>query len=699
MSTPLPRARSACLPRLPRLGSLVLLALVASGLLAARERPLPRLVFVSREMVPGSPLVLGVGPAGRTVVTAGSLVVREPNGVSHPLLPREVFLDVADPAVSYDGRTIAFAAVAHRDSSWRLWLCNSEGRQLRPLTRTDRVLDLASRYRADAARFVRYDDFDPCWLPDGRIVFASTRHPWAAQQGPPVSNLWTVQADGTGLMRITSERDGGEEPSVDPTNGRLVYARWFFNRYLASANGVTQDRALAMPADTVDLWHALSSDLDGDHLRLAGGDARERRGQMAYQPVVFVDTSLVGVIPEQSNLMRATRLGLQRFRGGFAAAQPLFGYGAAAGWSACSPCVLPDGRMVFSMDEHGTGNFALYACEADGSRLVGVVDEPGRMELDAAVLGPRRMPPPPLYSSTNPFTPDPLPPSTLEQIVQDSRTARFDCLNVFANAPVDAPFPDAPRPQRDVRIRFLVALSRPARAGGDTLVRVSEVPLSPQGAVHVDAVPAEVPTFEQLVDSKGRVLRSVSGPAHVAGFNFTRPGAGTKCVGCHTGHSAIRVPDSAAEGEWTNLSPASRVTASSVIAASDGPQGAVDRRTLGDPTQHAWVAEASTGQWLRLQWETPVDTRAVVLYALRASAKDGGLIRVRRSELALFLQGRQVGKVPIQQEWRPEGTRVAFPTTRIDALEIRPIVVEGRFRKRPAAALAEIETIARLSWE
>lgn len=684
---------------LRRLGALVLLALVAGGLLAARERPLPRLVFVSRDAVPGSLLVPGVGPAGRTVVTAGSLVVREPNGLSHPLLARGTFLDVADPAVSYDGRTIAFAAVTHRDSSWRLWLCNSEGRQLRPLTRTDRSLDMPARYGAAAARFARYDDFDPCWLPDGRIVFASTRHPWIAQQGPLVSNVWVVNADGTGLARITSERDGGEEPAVDPTNGRLLYARWFFSRYLASATGITEDRSQALPADTVDLWHAVTSDLDGDHLRLAGGDARERRGQMAYQPVVLPDTTLLGVVPERSNMTRATRLGLQRFRGGFAQARPLFGFGAAFGWSACSPCALPDGRLVFSMDEHGTGNFGLFVCEADGSRPVPVVDEAGRLELDAAVLGPRRLPPPVLYAAGAEAVPDLLPPATRKQIEKDSRTARFDCLNVFANAPVDAPFPDAPPPQRDVRIRFFAALSRPARAGGDTLLFLSEVPLTPQGAVHEEAVPTDVPIFEQLVDSKGRVLRSSSGPAHVAGFSFTRPGAGTKCVGCHVGHSAIPVPESAGEGEWSNLAPAAKVTASSVIAASDGPRGAVDRRTLGDPTQHAWIADAGPQQWLRLEWESAMDTRSVVLYALKTSGKDGGLIRVRRSELALFLQGREVGRVPIREEWRPGGTRVSFPITRIDALEVRPLVVDGRFRKRPAVALAEIETIARLAWE
>lgn len=684
---------------LTRLAALALLLVVALGALAARQRPVPRLVFVSREMVPGSLLVPGVGPAGRTVVTAGNLVVREPDGASHPLFAKTGFVDVADPAVSYDGRTIAFAAVTHRDSSWRLWLCNSEGRQLRPLTRSDGALDLRSLYGADASRFERYDDFDPCWLPDGRLVFASTRHPWSSQQGPRVSNLWAVNSDGTGLMRLTSERDGGEEPSIDPTNGRLVYARWFFNRYLATATGVTEDRALALPADTVDLWHAISADPDGDHLRLAGGDARERRGQMAYQPAVFADTTLLGVIPERSNLTRATRLGLQRFRGGFNKAEPLYGFGAPTGWSACSPCVLPDGRMVFSMDQHGTGNFALYVSEGDGSRLEALVDEPGRMELDAALLIARPLPPMRSYSPLNPFAADSFPRLTREQLTSDSRTARFDCLNVFANAPVDAPFPDAPPPQRDARIRFFAALSRPTRAGGDTLVFVHEAPLSPQGAVHVDAVPAEVPTFEQLVDSKGRVLKSASGPAHVAGFNFTRPGAGTKCVGCHTGHSAMKVADSAAEGEWTNLAPSARVTASSVVASSDGPRGAVDRRTVGDPTQHAWLADTSAGQWLRLEWDSALDTRAVVLYALRASAKEGGPYRVRRSELALFLHGKEVGRVPIAAEWRPEGTRVSFPITRIDALEVRPLVAEGRFHKRPTVALAEIETIARLAWE
>lgn len=367
------------------------LALFAS--LGSRARDLlPPIVFVQRHGVAGSPIVPGVGPAGRTVATGGQLIVREADGRTHLLVPEGLFYDVADPAVSYDGRSVAFAAVTSRDSAWRIWRCDAGGRGLASVTRSDRALDL-SVWGELAGRLERYDDFDPCWLPDGRLVFASTRYPFPSQQGNvPASNLWVVGADGTGLSRITAERMGGEEPSVDPTTGRLLYARWFFNRFRAANNaaGPVAGFEGAMRADTVDLWHAGSIEFDGDHLRLAGGDARSRPGQMGYQPIVLRDSTFIGVRAECGNLTRAGRLGLQAFPRRFATARPLFGLGAATGWSACSPVALPDGRILFSMDEHGTGNFDLFVCEATGANLRQVTQEPSSLELDAAVLAPGR---------------------------------------------------------------------------------------------------------------------------------------------------------------------------------------------------------------------------------------------------------------------------------------------------------------------
>jgi hypothetical protein len=693
------RARLSVAAFAPILAAFALLTVTAG-----RDRgAVPALVFVARQGVAGSMLVPGVGPGGRTRVTGGRLMVRAVDGSVRSLLPDAAFFDVSDPAVSYDGRWIAFAGVTKRDSAWRIWTCDASGGRLAAVTHSDRAIDLAALYGAAASgRFVRYDDFDPCWLPDGRIVFASTRFPMPAQQGSGVaSNLWTVHADGSDLRRITAEHDGGEEPSIDPTSGRIVYARWFFNRHRAGVNagGIASGFAEEMPSDTANLWLAGSIEHDGDHLRLAGGDPRTRAGEMAYQPVVLADTTFVGVRAEEPTLLGAGRLGIQVVPHSLGDARPLAGFGSPRGWSACSPAALPDGRIVFSMDEDGTGQFDLYVADAARTRITRLTGESGLMSLDAAVLAPRPIPPVPPYGMGWPTPADPLPHLTLDAILGDERTVRFDCLNVYANGPVDSPIPNAIPIRRDARIRFFAAVPRPGLEGGDSLVMVGESPVSPQGRVAVDRTPADVPLFEQLVDGSGQVLRSAHGPAHVAGYNYTRPGAGTKCVGCHVGHSAIPVPPSGAQAEYTNISPGARVFASSELAGTAGAAAIADRRTRGDIEQVAWLADSPSGQWIRLEWESVVEGEAVTLYAVRGRSRMGGPVRIRRGELVLFRGTREVRRIAVDRALSPEGTRVALGNVVFDALEFRPLSGSGKIHGRPVTGLAEIETIARLAWE
>ena len=684
------------------------LAVLIAGTLGSALAPLrigrataaPPIVFVSRSLIPDAPgAVPGVGPLHRTVAVGGRLMVRGINGRIKPLLSRGAFYDVSDPAVSYDGRRIAFAATVARDSAWRIWTVGADGRGLAPVTRTDRALDVA-RFGVNSERFARYDDFDPVWLADGRIVFATTRYPQIAEAGVPASNLFVVRADGTRLLRITSERNGAEEPTVDPRSGLVVYARWWTSRFLASEqspSGITTDRASAIAADPVNLWQAIAISSDGDFPRLAGGFALDRSRSMAYQPLVLDDGTLVGVTAEHPGLFPETgHLTLHAFPNGFEAPVPVATDRTRARIvTACAPASIGGRRIVMSSDIRTRGDLGLWVASLDGGSPALLVDLPGTHELDAAMLAPRRKPI--VFPESASPLPNDAPPRDVEAFLRQGQTFRFDCLNVFANAPVDAPIPDAPPFQPGARIRFFAVLARPLAAGGDTAVLVRESPILPGGAVHEDMMPSDTPMFEQLIDAHGHVLRSTAGPAHVPGLNASRFGSGTKCVGCHVGHSVIPVPQSAYLGKRFNAAPSARATASSSAPGTAGPRGAVDRRTKGLPGAVAWVSEGSSEESLRLQWSSAIEVDSLILYALPAHPPSGTDLRVRECRLDLFLNGRAVGQQVVRSELSPRGTWVSCGGVRADAVEFRSVRSTGKVLGRERVAIAEIATVARMA--
>ncbi|WP_460165553.1 SUMF1/EgtB/PvdO family nonheme iron enzyme [Thermostilla marina] len=72
------------------------------------------------------------------------------------------------------------------------------------------------------------DCMDPCYLPDGRIVFGST----ACLQSVPcwhgqklVTNLYRAEPDGNGVRRLCYDQDHNFHPVVLP-NGQVLYHRW-----------------------------------------------------------------------------------------------------------------------------------------------------------------------------------------------------------------------------------------------------------------------------------------------------------------------------------------------------------------------------------------------------------------------------------------------------------------------------------------
>ncbi len=131
------------------------------------------------------------------------------------------------PALSPDGKQIAFAYVEregsreqvyHEDPTrghWDVQRCyhiftvNVDGTDLRQLT--------------DGT----WNDFDPCWLPNGRIAFISERRGGYLRCGRacPLYTLYDMNADGSGINCLSFHDSNEWNPSVSH-DGRIVWTRW-----------------------------------------------------------------------------------------------------------------------------------------------------------------------------------------------------------------------------------------------------------------------------------------------------------------------------------------------------------------------------------------------------------------------------------------------------------------------------------------
>lgn len=136
---------------------------------------------------------------------------------------------VGDLDLFFDADRLLFSSPGSHNR-WQIFEMQPDGSGLRQLTSTE-IPDV--------------DNYDACYLPDGRVVFAST----ACFQGIPcvagsdqVANLFTMNPDGSGLRQLCFDQDHNWCPTV-LNNGRLMYTRWeysdtphYFSRLLFHMN-------------------------------------------------------------------------------------------------------------------------------------------------------------------------------------------------------------------------------------------------------------------------------------------------------------------------------------------------------------------------------------------------------------------------------------------------------------------------------
>jgi hypothetical protein len=400
----------------------------------------------------------------------------------------------------------------------------------------------------------RYDDLEPFWLDDHTLLFTSTRGGGRSEyDGSPVAQLYRFDLDTHALARLTAERNGVASPAFDARRRRILYSRWWYNRWRPAAHvapgappesSLTLSAARAMRPDTVNLWQPMSIAEDGGDSRVEVAPVADRRAGSLIDLAVGRDGALYGVVadalglsPRPGALEVVARDGPRRaprhFAGAFPGPAAGAGYGSPRGLaspSGIAPAPLDDGRVVVSLDRGGRGDYGLWVVDRHGGNAWQLLDLPGSMELDAT---PWRAHAAPRAKATAVALADP--PVSAAELARWPWRFRFHNRDVFGAGfgPVDS------RARASARIRFWASLARPDSAGGDTLVMVREVPVR-NGGVDERDLPAGIPMFEQLLDAGGNVMRSAHGPAQVAGFNAGLPGRTSNCVGCHLGHSIAR---------------------------------------------------------------------------------------------------------------------------------------------------------------
>lgn len=692
-------------------------------------------VFVSRNMVQGgsifyqqASLLPGMGPYSRSAVVGGRLLVREANGTLRVLVDSTMnfggisLVDVSDPCVFWDASKIIFSGIEHRDSSWRIYEINSNGTGFKKITQSNRNISLA-QFGTAAFKFIKYDDLDPCYLPDGRICFSSSRYPALSQYNAKrVTNLYIIDANGQNLHRITTERNGADEPTIDPVTGKIVYSRWWLNidhPSVLTANGLTRDSALAVTNDIANIWSAAKIRPDGEGLAFYAGTGNWRVGQNNYRPYILNDGRMLSLFsPDQSITNTSGSTGIRLFETGNGYGTHIIGvnpqtmqlyinnppsYGTMQPPYACDPVQLPDNRILISYATVVENqDYGLYTINLNGTGLTPFFDITGKMELNAEVLLSKPVPPVLLDGVVDIASeyPPTLDPSTWFK----DGGFRFDCVNTFTNGDVDQPMQDAPPITRFARINFFMNFQRQDSTGRDSSIYFHTAPIFHTGQIALDNAPANVSMFEQVVDSSGKVLRGSTGQvAHVIGMNYGPPGTGTKCVGCHSGHTQIPVPPTISEAAFFNVSTSASVTQSSFLFVNDSTQYpgrmVIDRKARNDSLKVNWIASSNSNEFVTLTWSVPVDVRRITLYDIRNNPANNTNIQVIDCEIFCYYNGTEEAHILSTGMISENGTNINIPgTPKINEIKVIVKSFTGTVNGLSRPGLAEIETNARISY-
>ena len=428
------------------------------------------------------------------------------------------------PELSYDAKTILFAYTEpSRGRGWspqhslHIFKVNVDGTGLEQLT--------------DG----KWNDFDPCFMPNGRIAFISERRGGFGRCHPrpvPTYTLHSMLPDGSDIITMSYHETNEWNPSIDH-NGMVVYSRW---DYIDRGDCIAHHPWITYPdgRDPRAIQGNYPSNRrarpDAEHqIRAIPGSKRyiatavPHHGQaygslVIFDPRIEDDGAMAPVkrfTPEEQ--FPETEGGSQR-------------YG--------TPWPLSENYVLCTYGPGGLRDrnnpLSLYLVDGFGNRVL-IYRDPKIMSQDPIPLRPRKMPPVIPHKTKNGF------PVGHPQQGQGATetTATIQCMNVYNG---QKPWPEGTKIKslRVVQVfpKPTIPINQPdIGIGSETLARgvLGTVPVEDDGSINF-TIPAGKLVYFQALDKDGMAVQSMQS------VTYTHPGETLTCLGCHESRYKASAP-------------------------------------------------------------------------------------------------------------------------------------------------------------
>jgi len=447
------------------------------------------------------------------------------------------------PELSYDGKSILFAYVEgkgdrnhrhHTDPSrghwdegrcYHVFRVNTDGSNLEQLT--------------DGT----FNDFDPLWLPNGRIAFISERRGGYLRCGRvcPLYTLFDMAADGGDITCLSFHESNEWHPSLT-NDGRILYTRWdYVDRHGCAAHvpwvtALDGRDARAVQGNFAPRQTRPDMELDcraipGSHKFAA--TAAPHHGQ-AYGSLVIIDPRVYDDDTMAPVKRLTPEVAFPESQGGQEA------YGTPWPLSEKYYLCVYDAKMRMrdrgTDNEYAPGNYGIYLVDAFGNKEL-IYRDPEIACLSPMPLRPRPMPR--VMPDMNKRGPQTNPAARLMAAGESAKTpeATLVLVNVYDSL---KPLPEGTRIQ-SLRVLQLLPMSVPSGApphetgvrhpdAGDSVVPVRHVlgtvPVEADGSAHF-IVPANREIFFQALDENELAVQSMRSATYL------HEGETLSCVGCH----------------------------------------------------------------------------------------------------------------------------------------------------------------------